>query len=168
MRCRAEHEGLIQTKLLRTEYDNSCREYRVGESEVIDGLVDYVPLVPGAGARLVVAVGDWDCSECGLAWQWARATFDVDESSGRAVGTLRELSSLQPHAPGLLSEVHFVEGELARLSGLWNLADAWDAGLARWHRLTVDERCNRVADGYRAWAQEVAGVVLPSPGEAAD
>lgn len=58
VKCGMESEACIQTKLFRSEAENSNREYRVGESELVDGIDDYFPLFPWNGSEpLVVAIG---------------------------------------------------------------------------------------------------------------
>lgn len=162
IRCRRISDGWIQTKLLRTEADNTARPYRVGDAEVMDGLDDYCPLHPWDGrSPLCVAVGDWDCDHCGLNWQWARAVFEVRAEAGGLSATIRELAGLQPRGAAELEGVHFVEPDLAELSGLWAPPhDSWPEGLARWQASAVPERCERVAAGFRSWCREVAGVDL--------
>jgi hypothetical protein len=121
VRCRQASDALIQTKLLRREADNSRREYRAGDTELLVGLDDYCPLHPwGGGSPLVVAVGDWDCAYCGLNWQWSRAVLEVRPSAGPSAATIRELSGLRPWRAADLAGVHFAEAELAELSGLWS------------------------------------------------
>jgi hypothetical protein len=161
IRCRRVSDALIQTKILRHEADNSCREYGVGDTEVLVGLDDYCPLLHwSGGSSLVVAVGDWDCSFCGLNWQWARAVLDVHRGAGPPVATIRELSGLRPWLGADLAGVHFVEADLAKLSDLWPRPPAhnWSEGLTRWSACPVPERCERVAAGFREWCSEVAGV----------
>jgi hypothetical protein len=159
VRCRRVSDALIQTKLLRHEADNSSRGYRTGDAEALVGLDDYCPLHPwDGGSPLVVAVGDWDCAHCGLNWQWARAVFDVRPELGPPVVMIRELSGFQPWQATDLGGVHFVETELAELSGLWPPLPAynWPEGRARWGACPVSERCERVAAGFREWCREVA------------
>lgn len=166
LRCGAESEACIQTKLFRTEYDNSGREYRVGNSEIVDGMEDYCPLHPwDASEPLVVAVGDWSCRHCDLNWQWARLVVTIDHPTrlGEFSATIRELSTLIPSRPTELAGIHLVESWLAESSGLWGTGPDynWAAGLERWISLPVSERCERVAAGFRTWCREVAGVELP-------
>lgn len=161
LRCRRVSTACIQTKLLRHEADNSCREYRVGEGDEMVGLEDYCPLDPWDGrSALVVAVGDWDCDHCGLNWQWARAEFEVQPTEGYPVATLREFVGLEPWQASDLERVHYAESWLAELSGIWPTgADyRWWEGFELWQACPLAERRERVAAGFRAWCREVAGV----------
>jgi hypothetical protein len=161
IRCLRPSKASIQTKLLRHGLDNSSHEYRIGDAEEIVGLEDYCSLHPwDGGSQLVVAVGDWDCEHCNLNWQWAKAVFDVRRVAGRRVATISELSGLQPCRAVDLEGIHFIEPDLAQMSGLWELPPQfnWPAGLARWQECPVSERCERVASGFREWCREVAGI----------
>lgn len=160
VRCRRTCNACFQTKLLRHDADNVGREYRVGDTEALVGLEDYCTLYPwGGGSPLVVAVGDWDCFDCGLNWQWARAVLDVEPGANPPMATIREMSGLQPWRAEDLAGIHFIESDLAELSGLWARAPAynWPEGFARWGVCPVPERCERVAAGFREWCREVAG-----------
>ena len=168
VRCRRMSAACIQTKLLRHEVDNSCREYRVGDAEELVGLDDYCPLDPWDGRLpLVVGVGDWDCQHCGLNWQWARATFDVQPTVGEPVAILRELVGLRPMQGSDLMGVHFAESWLAELSDLWAPPPNynWPDGYERWLACPLTERRERVAAGFRQFCRAVAG---QDPGAAPD
>lgn len=163
VRCRRVSDALIQTKLLRHDADNCWREYSVGDTEVLVGLDDdYCPLHAWGGeSPLIVAVGDWDCTHCRLPWQWARAVLDVRPTkTGPPAVTIRELSTLQPRRVADLAGVHFVEPDLAELSGLWPRPPVynWSHGWDRWQACPVPERCEHVVAGFREWCREVAGV----------
>jgi hypothetical protein len=158
-------DAWIQTKLLRSEADNSSRLYRVGDSEVLDGLSDYCPLYSWDGrSPLVVGVGDWTCAHCGLNWQWAKAVLAVEQVAGRVVASIRGLTGLEPIQAAELAGVHFVESDLAELSGLWEPPPRydWPQGFARWQECPVSERCERVAAGFRSWCRAVAGMDIPA------
>lgn len=159
VRCQKESNTVIQTKLLRAERDNASRTYVVGESEILDGLDDYCALHPWNGTSpLVVAVGDWDCDHCRLAWQWARAVFKVLAPQPMVV-TLTELTTLQPLRSEDLEGINYVEGDLAELSDLWERPPRynWPAGLANWNACSIAERSERLSAGYRQWCREVSG-----------
>jgi hypothetical protein len=161
IRCRRISFAMIQTKLLRHEPDNSCRKYRVGDSEELVGLEDFCPLDPWNGTSpLVVGVGDWDCSHCGLPWQWARAVFDVRAGNGNPIITLRSLRDLRPKQPINLAGIHFVEPWLAELSGLWNDSPEYNyfKGLETWNGCSLTDRREKVAAGFRKWCHEVAAI----------
>jgi hypothetical protein len=161
VRCRRASDTCIQTKLLKHEVDNSSQEYCVGDTEALVGLGDYCPLHTWCGGSfLIVALGDWACSHCGLNWQWARAVFDLCPGVSPPTVTIRELSEFQPWRASDLGSIHFVEAELAELSGFWARRPVynWPEGLARWEACPVPERCERVAAGFRKWCREVAGV----------
>src|SRR5262249_40393450 len=142
VRCRRMSEAWIQTKLLRHERDNCSRPYRIGESEILVGLDDYCPLYPRDGSSpLTVAVGDWVCEHCSLHWQWAKAVFEVKRRRAELVGTITDLSGLQPVSPAALDGVHFCEDWLAEFSGLWDRHPHYNfwTGLARWEACPVLE-----------------------------
>ncbi len=164
IRCRKTSDTYFQTRLLRHDADNWSRHYGAGDSEILVGLEDYCPLYPWDGSSpLIVAVGDWECEHCNLNWQWAKAVFEVAHTGGELLGTIRELAGLQPLRAADLTGVHFVEPELAMLSGLWEQSFRnWLEGVARWLASSVEERCERVAAGFRQWCREVAGVDLPA------
>jgi hypothetical protein len=167
VKCGMESEACIQTKLFRTEADNSSREYRVGDSEIVDGMEDYCALYPWDGSEpLVVAVGDWGCRNCELGWQWARLVLTVNENKplyGDFSATIRELSSLVPSRPSDLAGIHLVESWLSEMSGLWGKGPDynWAEGRERWLSLPVHERCALVASGFRTWCREFARAELP-------
>lgn len=162
LRCKRPSEAWVQTKLLRCGPANQSRPYRVGDTEVLDGLSDYCPLYSwDSGSPLTVAVGDWECRGCSLAWQWAKAVFDVEQEGESLVGTLRELSPLAPYQVSDLNGVHFLEADLAELSGLWGQENDWHKGLARWKDSSVEDRCGLVASGFRSWWREVTDIDTP-------
>jgi hypothetical protein len=89
VRSRKIFDSCIQTKLLRSEADNCYRHYTVGDSEVMDGRADYCPLSPWDDrSPLVVALGDWDCINCGLNWQWAKAVLTDTVAATMSHGVL--------------------------------------------------------------------------------
>ena len=149
IRCGSSDERSIQTKLLRTVPENSCQLYRVGDTEVIDGLDDYFQLLAWRPHEpLVVVVGDWDCSDCQLNWQWAKAIFEINPSADGLSAKIVDLSEIQPLQPDELAGVHYVESDLAELSGV---VEEWDS-------LSVQARCEQISTGYRKWCVEVAGI----------
>jgi hypothetical protein len=160
LRCGRKSTDRIQTKLLRHEADNSCRDYRVGDAELLVGLGDYCPLDPWDDrSPLVVVVGEWGCSNCGLGWQWARATFEVRPAAGDPIATLRELVDFRPwHAADLVG-VNFADEWLAAFFDLFSGAKYTRLeGFERWPAYPLAERRERVAAGFRQWCREVAGV----------
>lgn len=161
VRCRQISDTAFQTKLLRHDRDNFAQQYRIGDSEVLDGLDDYSPLHPWDGQTpLIVAVGDWECKNCGLSLQWVKAVFSVEEVAGILVATIKELSDLQPFEPQQLAGIHFIEEYLARLSGLWDPPVRYGPSgeLSRWEECPIPKRCELVASGFRSWCREVAGL----------
>jgi hypothetical protein len=159
LRCRRISEASIQTKLLHSQANNCSRQYRVGDSEVIVGLDNYCPLQPWDGlSTLVVAVGDWECDDCHLNYQWAKAVFEVTKVGDTLQATILELSVLQPRSAEDLAGVHFIETDLAELSGLWEQPPRynWPEGFLRWQACSMPERYERVAAGYRSWCRDIA------------
>src|SRR5262249_24893671 len=150
IRCKRRSTVRMQTKLLRHERDNCCRDYGVGDTEQLVGLCEYCPLEPWDGkAPLVVAVGVWDYPRCGLDWQWAGATFDVQPARRYPVGTIRELIGLQPWQAADLAGVHLVEAWLAEHSNLWGPGRQynWFKGIELWNACPLTERREWVAAG---------------------
>ena len=159
VRCRRTSTALIQTKLLRHEVENCNRVYRIGDTDELVGLDDYLPLETWDGSSsLTIAVGEWDCPYCGLSWQWAKVVFDYERSAGRGMVTIRELSGLQPRHAADLAEIQFIDSYLARLSGLWpDPPDFnWAMGLEQWRAHSVSSRCELTAVGFTNWCREVA------------
>jgi hypothetical protein len=164
VRCKKASDTWFQTKILRSDIDNSFHTYSVGDSEILDGLDDYCPLHPWNGiSPLVVAVGDWGCDYCGLNWQWAKAVFTLQSPSLPTIATVVEFSTLQPFLSSELEGIHYLESDLAELSGLFGRGKQfnWPTGLVNWKACSVDERSERVASGYRSWRQGVADLDPP-------
>lgn len=75
LRCSAESEARIQTKLFKVDGRNSAKDYCVGDSEEIElsRIDDYEPLHHwNSTDDLVVVMGDWSCSHCLLGWSLRR------------------------------------------------------------------------------------------------
>jgi hypothetical protein len=166
LRCKSETDADLDTKLLRSEADNSMKEYRFGDTELIEGLDDFLfcPLYPWNGeSPLVVVVGEWGCRKCGLGWQWAKAVFQVDRSNGKLQGTIRELSTFVPSSPQTYDGVHFVENWHAELSNFWKSGKDynWFEGQKVWMACTVQERCERMVGGFKTWCREIAKIDEP-------
>jgi hypothetical protein len=156
VRCRLEQEARIQTYLFKTGYDNAGRDYSVGESEVVDGLVEFDPLYPWDGASpLVLAIGDWACEGCGLANQWAKLTLATDGAGDEFTARVEALETFTPWTAEAFAGVHGVE--------------PWLADLARfnverripWADQSPAERCAAMAAGFNAWCAEVAKIAPP-------
>ena len=149
IRCGSVRERSIQTKLLRTDAENSCRPYRVGDTEILDGIDDYLSVCSWQPSDpLSMIVGDWDCSDCQLNWQWANVVFDVSQNGGSLHATITNLTDFQPNHADDLAGVHYVEPNFADLSGA---VDRWDA-------LSIQSRCDLTSLGFRNWCVDVAGV----------
>ena len=58
VKCGVQSEACFQTKLFRTETENSNREYRIGESELVDGLYALPSTIPMERLR-AARRGDW-------------------------------------------------------------------------------------------------------------
>ena len=156
MRCGADSEAAIQTYLFETNRDNNMRDCRVGDQEVIDGLSDFVALYEWNGrAPLVLVVGDWECRQCQLAWQWAKVTLGIVESSP---GRIDSIETFLPIAAGAFDGVHFVEGWLPYLT------HGAEQDNGDWRARPAQERCSAMAAGFRAWCVEVAGLDLSTIG----
>ena len=118
-RCGTDSEAYIQTYLLKTDASNASHLYLVGESEIIDGIDEFCSLHPWNGQTpLVIVVGDWDCRQCGLPYQWAKVTLSVVESSSGLVGRVESIETFVPRKPTTFDGVHFVETDLAAFSVL--------------------------------------------------
>jgi hypothetical protein len=160
-RCGADSEEYIQTYLFKTHYGNASRGYRVGESEIIDGLDEFCPLHPWNGQTpLVIVAGDWGCHQCGLAMQWAKITLSVVRSASTLVGRIESIEALVPRRPEALDGVHLIEPELARLGGAFSERGSYSDCLAAWSARSVEQRCSMVVTGFRTWCAEVAGIDL--------
>lgn len=152
IRCGTDSEAPIQTYLFKTDASNASRRYLVGESEIIDGLEEFFPLHPWNGQTpLVLVVGEWDCRQCGLTYQWAKVTLSVVGSSLGLVGRIESIETLVPREPAALDGVHLVQPDLATLNENYNETDAWSA----W---SVEQRCSWVVTGFRTWCAEVVGI----------
>lgn len=164
VRCKQRTFAGIQTKLLRTDAENHGKDYFVGCREEIDGLDgDYQGLEPWDESSLLqVVVGDWDCAHCGLNWQWARATFEVSSKkpqiklgSNRYDATLRALVPFRPWCVEDFNGIHYIEPDLAELSGLWGQPYDRPDGKKRWQALGLMQRKALVVAGYKQWAYEM-------------
>jgi hypothetical protein len=173
IRCKADSETWIQTKLFdRME----GVYYRAGDSEIIYGLDGFLPLHPWAKPRwnrrwLAIVVGDWTCDKCGLNWQWAKlglwvAPWDYGGPHPADYGLIGHVHSLEtfvPRTPNAFDGVHFVEFDLAELSGLWGKPPYdYQEGNAAWSAHSVEQRVAFMVAGYRAWCSEVAHVDIDS------
>jgi hypothetical protein len=161
IRCRHTSDCAFQTKLFRSSHENQGRSYGVGDGVEIDGLDDYCPLQPRSNpATMTIIVGDWSCDHCGLNWQWAKMAVDLPITSGNPVAVIREISAFHPVNLRSFDDVHFLESDLAELSGIWQPDPdySWPAGYARWLELPILERCQRLVAGYIAWCHDVAGI----------
>ena len=165
LKCWAESERRIQTYLFKTDFHNNARCYDVGDSEVIDGIDEFDPLWPWDGqSPLVIAIGDWDCRQCGLSYQWAKLTLEVSHSSAGLIGTVKSVETLIPVTVDALLGIHGLEPHLAALSwgfgeGVedyhWPIGNKGDLG---WATVPVEQRCSLLVSGFRAWCIEVARV----------
>lgn len=162
VRCGVEEDVPIQTRLFYTTRDTANQVYAAGDSVVIDGLDgDYYPLIAWNGTEpLQIAMGDWDCGQCGLNWQWARAVFAAHRTTGGLSATIVRVEPLIPLTAAALDGLHFVQPDLAKLSWFPETAPSEAECLEAWARLSVVERSERVASGFRAWCQKVAGIRL--------
>jgi hypothetical protein len=164
VRCAAVSDAVIQTYLFRTTAENAGREYRVGDSEAVDGLEEFYPLHPrDHRSRIVLGVGDWACDHCSLNWQWARVTLDLSRRGDELSGTVTAVDALMPWTPAALEGVHRVEPDLAELSTFpaRPLIDRRE-WLGEWAAKPVATRCSAIASGFREWCREVAGVSAPA------
>ena len=155
VRCGASSDGYLPTKLFKVDASTSCAEYRVGDRVFLDDVDWYAALHPWTDkSRLSVAMGDWTCAHCSLGWQWARVDLEVTHAGGVGPNAvITRVSELVPLRPDDLAGIHFVDDELARLS-------AWAPWTEEFLRCSAVEKANKIVAGYRAWAEEVAGVEL--------
>ena len=153
LRCGLEQAARIQTYLFKTGYDNAGHDFQVGESEIVDGLIEFDPLYPWDGASpLVLAVGDWDCEGCGLSNQWAKLTLSTDGAGDEFTARVDALETFTPWTAEAFAGVNGVE--------------PWLADLARfnierpipWADQTPAERAAAMAKGFNAWSVEVARI----------
>ena len=152
IKCGTDSEAYIQTYLFKTDASNASHHYLVGASEIIDGLEEFFPLHPWNGQTpLVLVVGEWDCRQCGLTYQWAKVTLSVVGSSLGLVGRIESIETLVPRKPAALDGVHLVQPDLATLNGNYK-------GIAGWSAWSVEQRCSWVVTGFRTWCAEVAGI----------
>jgi hypothetical protein len=129
---------------------NWAQDYRVGDREAIDGLVEFEPLHPWTGQTpLVLAVGDWYCKQCHLSWQWAKVTVAMSETSTELIGSIKSIETLVPTKSSAFDGVHLIEPDLMGLSGL---------RAAAWNALDIEQRCSTIVAGFRNWCIEVAHV----------
>jgi hypothetical protein len=167
-RCGADSEAYIQTYLFKTDYSNAMHCYRVGESEIMDGLDEYWLLHPWNGQTpLVIAVGEWGCRQCELDMQWAKVTLSVarsrfveeDELRPGLEGRFESIETLVPTKPDTLDGVHLVEPDLVRLSGF--LDGGGKGGYfdheSAWSACSVEQRCSTLVTGFREWCAQ-AGI----------
>jgi hypothetical protein len=160
-RCGADSEAHIQTYLFKTDAKNASHSYVVGESHIIDGLDEFCSLHPWNGQTpLVIVVGDWDCPQCGQCYQWARVTLSVVGSSLGLVGRIESIETLVPRKLAALDGVHWIQPDLAALSGVFFDGGKFDCpkGMAAWSACSVEQRCSLVVRGFRTWCAEVAGI----------
>jgi hypothetical protein len=133
----------------------------VGDSEELVGLDDFCPLDPWDDrSAWVVVVVLWNCQNCGLDFQLAKATFEVHSAAGLPIATLRDLVDFRPWQAADLAGVNFADEWLAAHSGLWASGPKynWFEGIERWRACPLAERRERVAAGFRQWCREIAGV----------
>ena len=152
IKCGTDSETYIQTYLFKTDTSNATHRYGFGESHIIDGLDEFHSLHPWNGQTpLVLAVGDWECLQCGLPYQWAKVTLSVVGSSLGLVGRVESIETLVPRKPAALDGVHLVQPDLATLSGAFNC----HGDLPAWSACSVEQRCSLVVTGFRAWCAEI-------------
>jgi len=157
MRCGLEQEARIQTYLFKTGYDNAGADYRVGQSEVVDGVDEFDPLYPWDGASpLVLAIGDWDCDGCGLSWQWAKLTLSTDGAGPEFTARIEAFETFTPWSAEAFAGVHGVEPWLADLAR-FNIERP-----VPWTDRSPAERCAAMATGFNAWCVEVAKIAPPA------
>jgi hypothetical protein len=79
------------------------------------------------------------------------------------IGHVHSLETFVPRTPNASNGVHFVEFDLAELSGLWGKPPYdYQKGNAAWSAHSVEQRVAFMVAGYRAWCSEVAHVDIDS------
>jgi hypothetical protein len=79
------------------------------------------------------------------------------------IGHIQSLETFVPRTPNAFDGVHFVEFDLAELSGLWGKPpDDYQEGNAAWSAHSVEERVALMGAGYRTCCSEVGHVDIDS------
>jgi hypothetical protein len=156
LRCHAEAEARIQTKLFKVGFWNSANDYCVGDTEEVElsRMNDYAPLYDwGSTDNLVVVMGEWTCSYCSLSWQFAKVILGISYSeTGCMLGSIKSISTFAPIQLQDFAGVHRVDEEFV-LHGEFQTDQDWLNAL-------TEVRCARMLSGFHTWCREVAGVEL--------
>lgn len=147
LRCCAESEGKIQTKLFKVDSRNSAKYYFAGDSEEIEPgrLDDYAPLYNWNSNDDLVVVLSGGCTHC-FAWQFAKVTIDISYSGmGCMVGSIESISTFTPRQVEDFAEVHRLDVDFVFHSGFRTRQD--------WLDTPIEVRCVRMLH----WCYEVTG-----------
>jgi len=154
LRCHAQSEARIQTKLFTVDRQNSARDYCVGSSAEVElsRMNDYAPLYPWSNNDdLVVVMGDWDCQRCSLNWQFAKVTIGISYSqTDRILGSIKSISAFAPTQLQDFAGVHRVEEDFVRHGEFLSHQN--------WIDTVIEVRCARMLLGFHRWCREVASV----------
>jgi len=157
LRCGHVAEECVQTKLIRADVNSAGREYRQGNSVVIDGLGDYLGISQLIhNPMLNVVIGDWDCSSCGLNYQWAKVCFQLTEITHRSDFMPATILSVESFAADQIADyvgVDYIQdllAEFARYPAL-NRVNALPELRLQMPQTTIEQ----VANGYRHWINDI-------------
>ena len=156
LRCHAQSEARIQTKLFKVDRYNSADDYCVGNTQEIKlcRIDDYTPLHNWNNTDdLVVVMGDWNCKYCSLNWQFAKVTLGISYSeTGCMLGSLKSISTFAPTQLQDFAGIHRVDEEFIRYGEFLLNKD--------WIDTSIEVRYARMLSGFQRWCHEVAGVAF--------
>jgi hypothetical protein len=111
-----------------------------------------------------MVMGDWDCSHCGLSYQWARVQFRVGPEGpggGPILATIGLVETFIPLSAGDFDGVNYLDADLVLLTAEKSPRDV-PAFLSTFEQLSPEEKTRRIVVAYKQWAAEVPGVSLNS------
>jgi hypothetical protein len=150
----------MQTKLLHVTCENSMREYRVGDSAIIDNLEDCCAIYPRHGDDLRAVLGPWWCPVCGFDYQWASVCFEVigpSNDTGVPV-TIQSIESFVPTDPQTLDGVHYVGFDLAEFSEYRSGFSPAEI-ITRFEKLPIEQKIDQIIAGHGRWLREILSII---------